>query len=314
MPASRPVVLWALQSPTLLTLLAATDAWDLRVEALGDHEGLAEADQNRCPGLGGDEPAVIFVCSQVQLDQAQAIARAFGHRPRLVWVAHNGTEGGLVPKSWHGPILTLSAANVHTHAPSGRDQVFVIRPHVPPRRNASDFTSGPNERVLTLWGMRNRPTSRDVQQRMRTEQLAQCLDEAGVREHYTLYGQDTPGGYLTSDARDRLFETGIAYVSAVPTNGGFGLAEHEALALGSRLVAFAWGDARLTLAGYPGLVHSSEQMIHVLRETVNEEMRHGSDRWPRLSKWSACGWDLLRTHYSQSTMDLGIEALLEGVL
>jgi len=308
-------VLWALQSPTLLNLLRATDAWDLRVEALGDHEGLAEADQGRCPGLAGEEPDVIFVCSPRQLESAQAIARAHGHRPRIVWVAHNGTEGGLVPRSWGGALLVMSAANVHTHAPSGRDQVFVIRPHIAPRFDGRVArVLGQRPKVEALWGMRNRPTSRDVQQRMRTEQLARCVEEADVAGIYQLYGQDTPGGYLTEEERDALFFDGIAYVSSVPTNAGFGLAEHEALALGSRLIAFAWGDARLTLAGYPGIVHSSEQMVHVLRETVAEERADHTRVREKLEAWSVCGWDLLATHYSRRTMDLGIEALLAGVL
>jgi len=308
MTQRAPVVLFAAQAPTLLNLLANTDAWDLRCEPMGDAAGLAESAllDPRIKGLDHETPDLIVVCSPDHLRAAEQLQADIGQHIPVVWAAHNGYEPHLTHK-WQGPVLTFSTNNIHAHVPDSREQVYVIRPHLPivdlhPRQA---MCAAPHP---FFWTMQNRPSTRNIITQTRTSLVARAVDElSGQGVHLRVYGQDQTHGFLSPEARREHLIWCPAYVSGLPSCAGFGLAEHEALAAGSPLIAYAWGDTFVTLAGYPGLVHSFDQLKERLALRALDDIRERS-------AWKSAGFDLLQTHYTRRIMEQGIERLLDGLL
>lgn len=307
--ASRPIVLFALQAPTLLPLLAASTLWDLRVLPMGDHEGLAEAaGVDGLRALGSDTPDVIVVCSPAHRKAAEQLCVTLGKDIPIVWAAHNGYQTELLD-GWQGPLLTFSANNLHAHSPESREQTFVIRPHVP---RGEELAIG----TLFYGGaftMQNRPSTRQFQTRMRGALFDEAVAASGLR--VDRYGQDQPLGPLSPSGKRKKFATALGYASCLPTNAGFGLAEHEALAHGCPVFGLLWGDAHVTLADYPGLVSSQAQLTDLFREVATYAGLENAARAPELRKNIAqAGYDLLATHYTLDIMDAGIAAFLSGLL
>lgn len=309
-PPRRPIVLFALQAPTLLNLLVDTYAWDLRCQPMGDAGALAETAllDPRIRGLEGDVPDLMVVCSPDHLRAAEQLQADLGKHIPIVWAAHNGYETHLTHK-WAGPLLTFSANNLHAHVPDSRENVFVIRPHVPLReihpRAHQNVEAGAHR---FFWTMQNRPETRSIVTQTRVALLARAVDElrdAGVR--LTVYGQGHPGGFLPPDKRAEHLCWCPAYVSALPSCAGFGLAEHEALAAGSPLISYAWGDTFVTLADYPGLVHNLEGLK---RQLLHLSVDDGCER----KRYKEAGFYALSTHYTRRFMEDGIIRLLDGLL
>ena len=154
--------------------------------------------------------------------------------------------------------------------------------------------------------MQNRPTTRrHLAVQMRTATLERAAAEAGAA--IERFGQGQPSGFLTPERRDTWYGGSLGYVSSLPTNAGFGLAEHEALASGCPLLAMAWGDTPVTLAGYPGLCFDGERLAARLREaSARLAEPHDKDS-------IVAGFDLLLTHYTRSIMDDGIHAMIAAL-
>lgn len=304
----KPIVLFALQSPPLLQLLRVSGAWDLRMEPMGDHEGLAEnavLGDRPIPGIGGDIPDVVVVCSPAHLARAKELVFGWGKKIPIVWAAHNGHEPDLID-GWEGPLLTFSASNMATFSLFPREHTYVIRPHVPVERELKLIGSGP----LPAFTMRSRPhTRQNIAAKMRVALLDAAAEEAGVP--IDTYGQGQPKGFLTAAQKNIQFQYAAAYVSVLPNNAGFGLAEHEALAHGCPLIAMAWSDAHITLAGYGGLCASKAELVEVLRTRC---AAHAKDGVGARKAWAESGYDVLRTHYTLPFMDACIGRFLDGLL
>lgn len=301
----RPnIVLFAHQSPPLLQLLRKSTVWDLRSEPMGDHHGLAESVYAEgLPGLVGDRPDVVVVASPAQRQCAERMAKEWGNPP-IVWAAHNGYEP-TVTAGWLGPVLCFSAANATTFATEERDRVWVIRPAVEPQPEAV----GRYEHPSPLFTMENRPQTRTAPAKKCRARLAEKLQERRIS--WRTYGQDQRWGFMGECERSARFATSRGYVSLLPRNAGFGLAEHEALAAGCPLYALPWGDTPVTLAGYPGLSSSPERLERALREATGDTARLWRSRRRRFAE---AGHDALRTHYSAPIRDAGIAAFLDGLL
>lgn len=305
---TKPIVLFALQSPPLLQLLRACEAWDLRMEPLGDHEGLAESAILRdspLPGLGTDVPDIVVVCSPAQLRRAKELVFGWGKKIPIVWAAHNGYETELTD-GYEGPLLTFSSANMATFALFPREHTYVIRPHVPIVREHKTIGSPP----LPAFTMQNRPhTRQNVAAKMRSALLASAIEEAGVT--VDAYGQGQPKGFLDAAGKNIRWQYAAAYVSALPTTAGFGLAEHEALAHGCPLVTMAWSDAHITLADYPGMCTSQKELVELLRLVNHENEGHRRDT---RTIFGELGRAALDTHYTPTIMRHGVERFVNGLL
>jgi hypothetical protein len=307
---NKPIVLFAAQAPTLLNRLVTSPAWDLRAEPMGDHDGIAEMRELGVPSLAGDTPDVIVVCSPRQLKAARGIAIAAAEPIPIVWAAHNGYEPSLTD-GWEGPVLTFSANNLATHTPRSRQHTYVIRPSFQPK---PDSRTTPAYRTLrSLFTMESRPETRVFAKSMRAALRGQIVDTSSVP--VVTYGQHQPAGYLEAPARERLFRGGsLGYLSCLPTNAGFALAEHEALEAGCPLLALAWGDAHVTLAGYPGLCHSEAQMVRRLEELASVVREGDAAIDARRAQYAEAGWDALLTHTTPRIQNDGINAFLDGLL
>lgn len=304
-----PVVLFALQSPTLLRRLAKSKRWRLRVLPLGDHEGLSEASQlGDVQPLAPEDgvPYAIVVCSPRQLAAAQELTLQWGRKVPIAWACHNGYEPGL-SCGWKGPLLTFSANNLATHATGPREHTYVIRPHF-----ARDPVHGPWPEGMgdkpSFFLMRNRPQTRALARASRETLEEDVVERSRIR--LAVFGQDQDRGILTPEERDEWFAHATGYLSVLPTNAGFALAEHEALERGCPLFGLRWGDAHVTLAGYPGLRSCADELVGYL-----EMARRAMDEGPaaRRARWSEIGYDLLATHYGARTQDQGVSAFVDGI-
>ena len=311
-----PIVCWALQAPTLLPLLANTRAWDLRYARMADDSGLAETQEMR--GVKEMDPFevkpdVMFVCSPDQLRVAERV-RAHHHVAiPVVWVAHNGYELRVVPESWTGPILVMSAANIHAHVMTIARTVFVIRPHVPPgryNRPRVSVSASPADRMpLHCWTSKNRPKTRTLGERSRLSGIEEACAAAGAK--LSIFGDGQPCGFLTEDGKQALYAEGAVYVSSLEQTAGFGLAEHEVLAHGGAIVTRAWGDAFVTWAGHPGLCHTDAQ-IHARIGSLARQSHAQRHRW--LRDCFEASDRILDDSYGRAVMDDGILALLDTLL
>ncbi len=305
-----PIALWALQAPGLLKQLAKSHVWNLRVLPMGDHENLAEAANGDLANVQrlamGERPDIIFVCTPAHLRAAEEMMAKTGVLVPIVWVAHNGFEMHLVPADWQGPVLTMSTNNLHAHLFDNPKRTgYVVRPTYPPRY-ADTLPPAPSAR---FWMMQNRPASRALQTRLLGQEVRTCFEkEIGVP--LEVYGQDQPNGFLSLPEKHALIDEGGVYVSFLPQCAGFGLAEHEVLARGGMLLCRAWGDTFLTLADYPGLVSSVDELGKKAKRIASAPAAM------RKSYWENCrarGRDILDLHYSEWFMNQSIARMLTGL-
>lgn len=305
-PSRVPIVLWALQAPTLLRLFQESPEWDMRVEEMGNHEGLAEGAGLRFARLGADVPDLLFVCSPDQYDAAEALQRRLHASIPVVWVAHNGFEERLVPESFRGPVLVMSANNIHAHVRTIARTVFVIRPALP-QCAPFDRRTWSYARAR-FWTMQNRPSTRTVDSRARLRATAEAVEAAGGT--LEIYGQDQPNGFLLPEQKKVLYREGV-YLSSLHPCGGFGLAEHEAMVHGASIVAVAWGDAAVDWAEYPGLVSSPEELARRVAQIAHETAREQAER-RRDEVNEACR--LLWRFYDVGRRDAAIRKLCNALL
>lgn len=271
---------------------------------MGDHQGMAETrvlqGTQGVPRLAGEVPAAVVVCSPAQLTRAREWVFAWGRPVPIVWAVHNGHERELAA-GWEGPLLTFSLNNLGSHGIPSREHAYMIRPaFVPLRSTRETLRDGP------LFTMCNRPgTRRGTEAVAARARLREAVARASVR--MDVYGQDQALGYLDLEERHWLFASSRGYVSCLPNDAGFGLAEHEALEAGCPLAAMAWGDTPMTLAGYPGLCRSASAL------EANLEALAGSSAQEQ-ARYAIAGWDLLAQHYSPAVRDQTIQAFLDGLL
>lgn len=281
----KPLVVWALQAPTLLNLLARSAAWRLTVADLGDASMLKEAELLRAERYRSGDPAVVFVCTPDHL----AAARQRFPRSRHVWVLHNGRRQLLPPTADVAETLCLSH---HVARLQQRDGItgHVVVPAYEP---SLGFRWTPNK----LFVMMSRPSSRTGER----EHLLNMVERASGKRA-TRYGQDQAGGFLYD--RAAVYADCSGYLSALPDWAGFGLAEHEALAAGVPVIGNRrWGDMEEELPDYSGLQGSvSEQGRAAKRVAEDAEFA---------AQLSERGIEFISAHRTRARMDAGITSLLE---
>lgn len=278
-----PLVVWALQAPTLLNQLAKSTKWRLQVANFGSASHL---DENRLladvPAYDGtEEPVAVFLSTAEHLDQALCRFRA---TTRLVWVLHNGLNGAI-------PVDEAVAFSDHVAELRSEDldKIHVI---VPAYERAPCFYW--EERHL--WAMLNRPTTRNGEHE---ENIGAIQQLSGVP--VSVYGQGQPNGFLESKLG--IYGACSGYVSALPSWAGFGLSEHECLAAGVPVISsIEWGDMAEELSDYAGFGATIE-------EQANAALRLATDR-QFAQNLSVQGLTFIEEFRTLRRMDEGIERFL----
>lgn len=290
-------VVFAMQSPTLLNILAKSHKWDLSVADLGDSQGLAEAQLAEAPQWDGraDGVEAVFVCSPDQERNAHIIFP----RSKIVWVAHNGRCEILdLPTSECDHYLTFSYRVKHmveAHVPSANVQAIVPYFKAQP---VWDWVSD------TSWTFRNRPSTRqpDVDEMMtRVFELTRRYK----LESHLVYGQDQALGFATEATKEMLHRCSSCYLSTLPRWAGFGLAEHEAMAAGVPLVALSWGDFDNGEHKVQGIRNSLQSVANYL---IISRMYRGE-----AIQMSMSGLDFIDQRRSMRRMECCIETLLDSL-
>ena len=230
-----PKVLFAHQAPTLIDNFAACKLWRVRVVDLGDSdfEETKLLAAQPCASVAG--AAWVFVCSPMQLDNAQRLHANYG--TKVCWLMHNGKPNSnirrtITRRNTHR-IACMSTRNAEqVRAWFGTDiPVYVLRPSYEPAPRwewAGD----------TSWTIKSRPWLRD---RTALDHVHQVIRRAGAFDH-RWYGQGQPNGFIMPGEKSKLMQRCSCYVSCLPDWAGFGLTEHECMAAGVPVVGSRWGD------------------------------------------------------------------------
>jgi len=286
---ATPVVA-AVQSPTLLNILAASSSWSLAAYPLGDHGGIAETAAMRLPiwSEGDRLPEVVLVCSPAHLFNA----RAKWPRARIAWVVHNGRERWLLPAEHESSVAgaICFSERLRWLCQAGRRPTFHF---ISPAYEAQgDWTWSENR----LWTLRSRPSTR-------TDDRENLIAAITQESAHSFYGQDQPTGFADAETARALRGRCSAYVSALDRSAGFGLAEHEALAAGVPIIGGWWGDMEEEMPdGYWGLQHNPRKMHEAARRVASDESA--------AKELSALGLGYIAKHRSRARMNETIAAFL----
>jgi hypothetical protein len=288
----KPLVVAALQSPTLLNIWAESDCWKLEVAPLGDCD-LAEARLLKAPRYEQGEPRAVLVCSP------EHIERARGRWPgiKIVWVHHNARTD-LFPiecqeRADHRIVLAESIA-LAQKTWNAEPPVSVIVPHYLPVRR---FRWRPN----TLWTMMSRPRTRHEEH---LSMMAEMIRRLGTA--LTVYGEDQPASFLGVRGKRELVEGSSAYVSSLPPWSGFGLAEHEMFAAGVPVIGPRWADIVSEMPDeYTTLCAGSE--ANVLAAKLLAGCQHCAEHFGEM------GLEFVSQFRTRQRMDEGIEQFLEAL-
>lgn len=219
-------VVWAIQSPTLLNILAQ-GPWDMQVADFGDAQGLAEVSQLTAPRWDGrpDGVEAVFVCSPLHVENARK------HLPkaRILLVAHQGYHQKL-PACPEARGVVCFSKQIASHIRPASRNVWVLRPSYPVESRWKYFAG-------KCWTMMSRPGTREPISYAGMD-TARQLSKTPIR----VYGQEQTDGALDRQQRESMMISCSAYVSVLPPRAGFGLAEHEAMSLGCPVVGAEWGD------------------------------------------------------------------------
>lgn len=241
-------VVAAIQSPTLLNILATSREWKLTVRDLGDTSGLAETALLKAPFWDADEhsvPDVVLVCTPDHLRNAERL----WPMAAKVWVLHNGRERGLLPPDLESQV---AAAIAFSHRvcwlQGGRS--------VPVRFISPAYEAHPTWHWWPhpLWALRNRPTTR-------CDDLQTVLPAVTAGLRFKCYGQGQPDGFADEALKETLLGSSTGYVAALDRCAGFGLGPHECFARGVPVLSQRWGDLDSEMsADYWGLTRSLEDL------------------------------------------------------
>ncbi len=86
-----------------------------------------------------------------------------------------------------------------------------------------------------------------------------------------LYGEGQPGGFLV-EGKEATMRSASCYVSMVGIDGGFGLSEHEAMAMGCPIVARRWGDMAVDFPKYPGFADDDDHLMALANACASDEV------------------------------------------
>jgi hypothetical protein len=285
-----PIVVAALQSPTLLNILHQSTAWQFWVTDLYDTDQLAELRWLQASTYAGNPRDVnyVLVCTPNQWGRAGNLFP----RAERVWMLHNGNEN-LTPPHGDRCALTFSRRVGELHR-ARRPQMRIAT--VTPAYQVEPIWQ---EWAPRIWTLLNRPTTARSEYIGLIEELVRGLP-------FEWYGQGHANGILEGSARTDLERACAAYVTPLPTWAGFGLAQHECLARGVPLVGTRWGDLSEELpAAYTALDDDP-----AARRRALERLLDPGEGPAYARELSELGMAMIREHRTVEQMDASIRNAL----
>jgi len=282
------MVVTANQAPTLMNMLAGSRSWDMRWVPTADHEGVSEMSLMKVPRYERGSPGIALVCAPAQID----LMRARFPAAKVVWVAHNGywrPDQSVFARVDACLAISKRVAQIH-EAVTGVKTYFVS-----PAYTAQARWAWKRDIFVTV---RSRPS-----QRMDDVSSVAAFALRGFVHRY--FGQDQAGGFVDGEQKARVLAECSAYASFLHRSAGFGLAEHEAMALGAPIIGCFWGDMETEARSYPALCHSIYDLRHVANRLANDTSFAQLCSEHSLAYIEAC-----RT---QDRMDSTIAAFVEAV-
>lgn len=287
-----PRVVFAIQSPTLLNILATSERWRLEVADFGDAK-FAELDQLQAPRWDGRKEGVelVFVCSPEHRRQAREALPGV----RQVVVSHQGYLEKVLPiEEDTAGVLTFSTRNARQLGRFASRFVYpsVIQPAYEPKPRWQWVPR-------IIWTAMSRLNTR---RSVSWAGIDSAFKEASVP--YRWFGEGQPDGYLPAGARDALIGTCSAHVAVYPPASGFGLTPHECWAAGCPVVGASWGD----IENIPGLYDYFDSYA------IGQEIDRVATDERRAVELSEAGLEYITKGCSRLRMILSIERALDDWL
>lgn len=290
----KPKVVFAIQSPTLVNILAKSDQWDLQVCDMGDtnfKEAQSLVDTKKWDGDWLDVHSV-YVCSPAHYE----FATQHFKNSKIVWVLHSGLTH-LIPENLKPRYaLNFQYSNVVSWALARPEmEIRTVIPHYQP--DPCGWQWKPND----LWTMQSRPETRLPEAGMNIARVFEASPY--VTKHHRFFGENQRGGFLDPVAREDRFRHCSAYLTCLHRRSGFGLAQHEALSKGTPLVGLSWADmSSKKLLG----LHDTIEQTTLAAERVMLDRRYAE-------AVSKSGLEFIALERSKARMDESIKELLETI-
>jgi hypothetical protein len=299
-PHKVPRIVAALQSPTLLNNLAQIkDTWSIEVVDLTDaRDAFKEASLLRLPTYDGNPEgvAMFWGCDEKHLRWASH------HLPDVpqAFLAHSGLPEFIGPSA-NGRLVVgflrdNLAAALRAFNPAG---IHYVSPAYEARPRWS-------WRHARAWTMMSRPSARYAPTLASFRKLIQLTNEAvGAQssdQWHRLHGEGQPYGFLDGEAREDLIVGSSCYLSFEQPWGGFGLAEHEAMAAGVPLCAKSWGDMPEEARCHPGIGDTEQQVATAAARCLRDAVF--------AREVSEAGLEYIRKHRTMAALERTARGLL----
>lgn len=264
----RPIVLAALQAPTLLNNLAQSDAWDLRVVKL-PNTSFKEETLLTVPWWDGN-PNTVSAFMGCDITHMEWATRFMPDVPQLVLI-HSGLPEQTGELAEGRFCVGFSQANLRALAqvykPAG---MHLLSPSYKELDQWDRLTHGWKWVEHQAWTMFSRPQHRAPELVAAFDRLRSMVLQAFPDGH-SLFGEGQPGGFITPEERTAIMSLCSCYLSFIRPWAGFGLAEHECMAAGVPVLGRWWGDLRLECPDHPGLADNDDDLAAMVREAMLNE-------------------------------------------
>jgi len=238
-------ILAANQAPTLLNNLNQAPEWDIQVVYLEDRNAFSESRLGACPDWDGQPVDQFWACAGHHVERAQA---TFGPQVEIVYLIHDGLPEASRQHFRGRRVICMSEANAEAvRRVGGAKSAHVIQPAYEAKLVWEWLPD-------IAWTTMSRPQHRTLAHHALLARITEAC--AAVGGQHDIYGQDQPAGFLEGAKKRAFLEASSCYAAFSLPSGGFGLSEHEAMAAGVPVVAWAWGDMEKEAPNHPGLCFS----------------------------------------------------------
>ena len=257
----------AMQSPTLLNNLAQIrDVWSIEVVDLTDERDAFKESSllelSRYDGTAGSVD-MFWGCDEKHMRWANenlpGVPQAF--------FAHSGLPEYVGPSANGRLVVGMLLANLRMVATNFQpDSLHRLSPayEAKPR-----WTWCPQK----AWTMMSRPEARSAKTLASFQRVIVLAEEKYSPSPWwhLLYGQGQSRGFIGPEERERHLSRCSCYLSFQQPYGGFGLAEHEAMAAGTPVCAIRWGDMADEAPNHPGIRETEREVAAAAVRCLSDE-------------------------------------------